>query len=62
MVEETGLESLCSIANSPTEMVKLIQELKTKNFSDADLNNRSEVLGNTFENNLNAEKLVQMLF
>jgi len=62
MVEETGLESLCSVANTPTEMVKLIQELKNRNFSNRDLSNREEILGNTFDNNLNAEKLVQMLF
>jgi len=62
MVEETGLESLCTIANTPSEMVKLIDELRDKIFSEEILAHREQVLGSTFQNDVNARKLARMLF
>ena len=62
MVEETGLESLCSVANTPSEMVELIEELSHKTFSGEVLAQREQVLGTTFQNDLNARKLAGMLF
>ena len=62
MVEETGLESLCSVVNTPSEMVELIEELSHKTFSGEVLAQREQVLGTTFQNDLNARKLARMLF
>jgi hypothetical protein len=62
MVDETGLETLCTIANTPSEMVKQITALLTQPFSGEVLEQRRHVLGNTFENDLNAKKLARLLF
>lgn len=62
MVDETGLESLCSVANTPSEMVQLIEDLSSKSFSGEVLAQREQVLGITFQNDLNARKLAGMLF
>jgi hypothetical protein len=62
MVEETGLESLCAVANTPSEMVQLIEDLSTKIFSGEVLAQREQVLGTTFQNDLNARKLASLLF
>jgi hypothetical protein len=62
MVEETGLETICTVANTPSEMVKQITALLTQPFSGEVLEQRRHVLGNTFENDLNAKKLARLLF
>ncbi len=62
MVEETGLESLCMLANTPSEMVKQINEIMPVSFSKEALERRERLLGHTFDNDLNAQKLAKMLF
>lgn len=62
MVEETGLESLCAIGNTPSELAQRIKELCNRSFSGEDLERRSQWLGNTFNNDLNAQKLADLLF
>ncbi|MBL0066624.1 MAG: glycosyltransferase family 4 protein [Bacteroidetes bacterium] len=60
MVVNTGLESLCIIADTADEMKKQVElVMKKKDFSDR--KKREEVLAN-FSNAMNAEKLKMLLF
>jgi hypothetical protein len=43
-------------------MVQLIEDLSTKIFSGEVLAQREQVLGTTFQNDLNARKLASLLF
>ena len=61
MVNNTGLESLCIIADSPEEMKKHLKKvMKAKTFSG--INKRKEILEKNFSNKGNAERLKQLLF
>jgi hypothetical protein len=62
MVEETGLENLCFIANTPTELVNRIKEVCSLSFSEEIKEHRSHQLSKTFDNYANGELLVNLLF
>ncbi|MFI5164456.1 MAG: glycosyltransferase [Bacteroidia bacterium] len=62
MVVNTGLESLCHIADSPSEMKKEILKLMKTTFNSEEKQRREKILGENFSNKANVRKLVALLF
>ena len=60
MILNTGLENLCSIANSKKEFLKKIEELSQQNFTEDYVNNRVTEL-NTFNTSKNARKIIDLI-
>ena len=61
MVEHTGLEPLCCIANSPVEMKKEISRLMELEFSELERMKREKILLENFSNQTNVRKLMGLL-
>ncbi len=59
MVQDTGLEELCSVADTPEALVERIHELWEIPFSKREIELRQEILLKDFDNKANAEKLMQ---
>ena len=62
MVENTGLESLCIMANSPEVMKEKVKSVFEKEFTEREKKKREEVLLKHFSNDENARRLVKVLF
>jgi hypothetical protein len=62
MVAETGLESLCHVAESADEMKKEISRLMKVPFNDKEKLEREKILRKKFSNRENVRKLIQLLF
>lgn len=62
MVENTGLESLCIVANTAVKMKEKILEVMNKEFSKREIEKREKVLLEDFSNKKNIEKLIQLVF
>jgi len=58
MVNGTGLEQLCHIANTPKEFIEKANKIRSLPFEDKDLIVRKEVLSRHFNNARNAELLI----
>ena len=54
MIHKTGLEHLCHLADSPTEMIRKINELFLQDFTSEEIEMRKLVLEDSFSNRLNA--------
>ncbi len=61
MVANTGLEQLCSVKNSATEMANEIIQLFDLPFDMAEKQKREEILSANFANTTNVKKLVVLL-
>jgi len=61
MVENTGLENLCQIANSKKEFLSKILELKDKSFPETEIIKRKQTL-TEFDNLKNAQKIIDLIF
>jgi glycosyltransferase involved in cell wall biosynthesis len=61
MVENTGLEQLCSIQNSPEEMAKEISRLFEIPFDMQEKQKREAVLSGNFSNEKNVKKLIALI-
>lgn len=61
MVDRTGLESLCAIANSPQKMIADIEHYFETPFNMDEKLNRKRVLEDAFSNQLNARNIVELL-
>ncbi len=61
MVENTGTESLCHIANNPFELAEIIFNLWEKPFSEGEKKERKLLLENKFSNAASAEKILDLL-
>ncbi len=61
MVENTGLESLCHIANSVQDMIRMIQEKFEEEFTYDEIERRKLLLGKQFSNQKNAAKVIELL-
>lgn len=61
MVANTGIESLCTIAETATAMKARLIELFTKELTDAEIQQRKTILGEKFSNKANAEKIAKLL-
>jgi len=62
MVENTGLEPLCIMANSPEAMKEKVKGVFEKEFTEREKRKRVEVLLKNFSNDENAKRLVKLLF
>jgi len=62
MVENTGLESLCTIADHPEEMREKLKQLMQKEFTPSEIQNREKILNGNFSNSVNAQKLLNLIF
>lgn len=61
MVENTGLERLCIVAETADKMVEIIPTLMQTEFTQNDIAQREEILQKEFSNRQNAKKLMQWL-
>lgn len=61
MIQGTGLEKLCHIANSADEFIETTIKLLDIPFQDSDLILRKEILGKKFDNQRNAELLLSLI-
>lgn len=61
MVNQTGLESLCSIANTPAQFQKQVKKLWDSYFDLKELEKRKNYLEQNFNNLRNAEKIADIL-
>ncbi len=61
MVINTGLESLCTIADSPEEMKEAVKAAMGKSFPMEEIKKREEILLNDFSNSRNAKKLMKLI-
>lgn len=59
MVKNTGLENLCHLADTREEFVLKAKKLMSQSFDNKDLIIRKEILGKRFDNQRNAEILIQ---
>ncbi len=62
MVENTGLESLCIIANTPEKMKEKIKGVMSKDFPKREIEKREKALLENFSNRKNAEKIIRLAF
>ncbi len=62
MVENTGLEMLCEIAETPAELRQKITSLMETDFRASDIKTREKVLYENFSNNVNVQKLIDLIF
>ncbi len=60
MVENTGMEGLCNIANSVRDMIRLIQEKFEEEFTYEEIERRKLILGSKLSNQKNAEKIIEL--
>ncbi len=62
MVENTGLENLCIIANSAEKMREKIKDVMSKEFSKREIEKREKILLENFSNKENIKKLIRLVF
>ncbi|HAH23420.1 MAG TPA: mannosyltransferase [Prolixibacteraceae bacterium] len=61
MIRKTGLEHLCSMANTPKEMIDQIEELFHQDFTSEEIEKRKLILEDTYSNRSNALKIIQII-
>jgi hypothetical protein len=62
MVKNTGLEELCNIANSSSEIIEQITLLQKEHFSEEKLQKRRNVLQEKYSNIVNIQRLIQIIW
>jgi hypothetical protein len=62
MLNGTGLDELCEIANNATEQKVKLKTLFTAKFQETEIIRRREKLDDHYSNEKNAEKLVELMF
>ena len=60
MVKDSGLESLCVIANGAEEFVDQIKKVYTKSFQNGSIEKRKQVLESSFSNEHSAKLLAKL--
>jgi hypothetical protein len=62
MVQETGLEHLCSIAQTGQTMVEIIEKIWLEDFTEKDIENRKNTLSvSSYSNAVNVQKIIKLL-
>ncbi len=61
MVNNTGLEPLCHMGDTPEQMVRLLNELWKQSFEESDVEERESILRSGFNNGENARKFLERL-
>ncbi|MFH1119488.1 MAG: glycosyltransferase family 1 protein [Bacteroidota bacterium] len=62
MLNGTGLDAMCHIASTAAELTGKLDELKNKSFTHADASARRKILLNAYSNNLNADRMIGIIF
>ncbi len=62
MVQNTGLEELCIVANTADEMIHAVLEYMNKPFPEEIIELRKRVLHEKFSNNANALQLIKLIY
>ncbi|MBU8892115.1 MAG: glycosyltransferase family 1 protein [Bacteroidales bacterium] len=62
MTKNSGLESLCVVKNSPTDIINEINNLISKPFTISEINKREKILLKIVNNAQSAQKLINLLF
>ena len=62
VVANTGLENLCVVADSATQMQEAVKNMAGKVFSEKNIEERKHILGDRFSNKLNAERLINLIW
>jgi len=62
MVKDTGLVSVCIVADDPQLMKQQIREFFNKDFDESEIKSRSKILHSLFNNRSSAEILIEKLF
>lgn len=62
MVKDTGLESLCFVADDPQLMKQQIRDLYYKDFEESEIEKRRKILYLQFNNKASAEILINKIF
>ncbi len=60
MTKGTGLNSLCISAETPQEIIALIEKYKHQSFDNASIENRQKVLSERYGNRINLDKLTAL--
>jgi hypothetical protein len=60
--EQTGLESACHIGTNAESFKQIIAQLYHQPFTEDEINIRKKVLYNTYNNSLNAKKLIALIW
>lgn len=60
MVEETQLEPLCGVSDDPKTMAHIIKQCFLESFESTQIQAREQHLSHTFNNAMNAKKLMQL--
>jgi hypothetical protein len=60
MVENTGLESLCIVSDDAAGMRGMLNELMTLDFTENDIALREKTLRESFSNEINVQKLINL--
>lgn len=61
MIHKTGLEHLCNLADTPEEMIRLINELFDQDFTSEEIERRKIIMEDAFSNHRNALKIIRLL-
>jgi hypothetical protein len=61
MVDNTGCRDLCTVANTPEEMIAAINQLCHKKFDSEQLHDRRIVLNQLFNTKASAQKIIELL-
>lgn len=62
MLNGTNLESVCAIANTPKQLKSELKKLFKKDFKNEQIQLREEILNQSFSNNQNADRLIDLVF
>ncbi len=62
MLNGTGLNELCEIADTPVELKAVLTRLKEKEFEEPEILHRRKVLARLYSNRLNADRLIEYVF
>jgi hypothetical protein len=60
-IEGTGLETLCNLAEAPSDYIKITKELFHLSFTEKEVSEKNEVLKKQFNNEKNARQLINWL-
>ena len=61
MVSGTGLGQVCHIADTPEEFCDKITELRTKTFSNYEIDRRNMLINNQYSNHMNRNRLLKII-
>jgi len=61
MVQHTGLEELCIVADCADDMKRMVSELIEQSFPESEIRKREKLLSEKFSNKANAERLVALI-